>query len=122
MLDTLETAKSHGLAVRIPGEAERVSTDELAFHDFDGLMAGWQAVTVALNSLSRSMGLKDVYPFVLSQTVREKLGFIHDLVHECAGKPFAGIGAADAQATAELEPKPSKPAPARPPTEAAQQP
>lgn len=89
MLDTLETAKSHGLVVRVPGEAERVSTDELALHDFEGLMAGWQAVTIALNSLSRSMGLKDVYPFVLSESVREKLRFIHDIIQHAAGKPFA---------------------------------
>jgi hypothetical protein len=92
MLDTLETAKSHGLAVRIPGEADRVSTDDLAFHDFEGLMAGWQAVTVALNSLSRSMGLKDVYPFVLSEPVREKLRFVHEVIQQCAGKPFAAPG------------------------------
>jgi hypothetical protein len=89
MLDTLETAKSHGLTVRIPGQTDgsaRVATDELRSNDFEGLMAGWQAVTVALNSLSRSMGMKDVYPFVLSQPVRDKLRFVHDLVEQYAGK------------------------------------
>jgi hypothetical protein len=93
MLDTLETAKSHGVAVRLPGEAERVSTDELALNDFDGLMASWHAVTIALNSLSRSMGLKDVYPFVLGEPVGQKLRFIHDLVQQAAGKPFAPMRA-----------------------------
>jgi hypothetical protein len=88
LLDTLETAKSHGLAVRKPGEAERVATDELAFHDFESLMSNWQAVTVALNSLSRSMGMKDLYPFVLSEPVHAKLRFVHDLIHACAGKPL----------------------------------
>jgi hypothetical protein len=89
MLDTLETAKSHGLTVRIPGQSNasaKVSTDQLKFGDFEGLMSGWQAVTVALNSLSRSMGMKDVYPFVLSQPVRDKLRFVHDLIQEFAGK------------------------------------
>lgn len=89
MLDTLETAKSHGLTVRIPGRPEgdaRVSTDELRFSDFDALMAGWQAVAVALNSLSRSMGMKDVYPFVLSRPVRDKLRFVHDLTQAFAGQ------------------------------------
>jgi hypothetical protein len=89
MLDTLETAKSHGLTVRVPGQSDansRVSTDELKFGDFEGLMAGWQAVTIALNSLSRSMGMKDVYPFVLSQPVRDKLRFVHDLIQDFAAK------------------------------------
>jgi hypothetical protein len=117
MLDTLETAKSHGLAVRIPGEGEQVSTDELALNDFEGLMSGWHAVTLALNSLSRSMGLKDVYPFVLSQPVRDKLRFVHELVRDAAGKPFAsvsgmaeGSGAPEASKAA----KPAQPAAAPP--------
>jgi len=93
MLDTLETAKSHGLTVRLPGENERVSTDELTFGDFDGLMAGWQAVTIALNSLSRSMGMKDVYPFVLSKSVRDKLHFVHDVLSDCSGKPLPRVAA-----------------------------
>ena len=120
MLDTLETAKSHGLAVRVPGEDERVSTDDLAFHDFEALMAGWQAVTIALNSLSRSMGLKDVYPFILSQPVREKLRFIHNLIQECAGKPLAAAGGAagDGAAVASEAGKTA----ARPPSAAASQP
>jgi hypothetical protein len=91
MLDTLETAKSHGLTVHMPGDNERVSTAELTFADFDGLMAGWQAVTIALNSLSRSMGMNDVYPFVLSKAVRDKLHFVHDVILECSGKPFAQV-------------------------------
>ena len=43
-------------------------------------------MTVALNSLSRSLGQPDVYPFVLSKPVIEKLGFIHDLTREVAGR------------------------------------
>jgi hypothetical protein len=90
MLDTLETAKSHGLAVRVvgtPNASARISTDELSFADFEGLMRGWQAVTIALNSLSRSMGMKDVYPFVLSPPVQKKLRFVHELIERIAGKP-----------------------------------
>lgn len=92
MVDTLETAKSHGLAVRIPGpEAERahVATDTLAFVDFENLMAGWHAVTIALNNLNRSMGVKDVYPFVLSPFVQDKLRFVHELIWE---RPAPSVG------------------------------
>jgi hypothetical protein len=85
MVDTLETAKSHGLAVRIPGkqtDSARVSTDQLAFSEFESLSLGWQAVTVALNSVSRSMGVKDLYPFVLSASAQSKLRFVHELIQQ----------------------------------------
>jgi len=123
MLDTLETAKSHGLAVRVPGEGERVSTDDLALHDFEGLMSGWQAVTIALNSLSRSMGMKDVYPFVLREPVRAKLRFIHELIEQCAGKPFAiveGAGSSESlnAQRASADAKPGKAASAAQPAPA----
>jgi hypothetical protein len=93
MVDTLETAKSHGLTVRAPATekpGERVITDRLAFFDFDALARGWNAVTLALNSLNRSMGMKDAYPFVLSPRVLEKLRFVHDLVHQASPAVRAG--------------------------------
>jgi hypothetical protein len=37
-------------------------------------------VTLALNSLNRSMGMKDAYPFVLSPKVLEKLRFVHEII------------------------------------------
>jgi hypothetical protein len=83
MVDTLETARSHGLTVRAPATenaGERVITERLAFVDFDALASGWNAVTLALNSLNRSMGMEDAYPFVLTVPVLEKLRFIHKLV------------------------------------------
>lgn len=80
LVDTLETAKSHGLAVVVPGAGERIATDALAFGEFESLLQGWHAVTLALNSLSRSMGVKDVYPFVLSPRVQKKLRFVHDVI------------------------------------------
>jgi len=79
MVDTLETARSHGLTVRAPAN-ERVSTDRLGFFDFDALTTGWNALTLALNSLNRSMGMKDAYPFVLSPKVLGKLRFVHELI------------------------------------------
>ena len=81
----LQTARSHGLMVRVPAAAkpgERIVTDRLAFFDFDSLSAGWSAVTLALNSLNRSMGMKDAYPFVLTPAVLDKLRFVHHLIQE----------------------------------------
>jgi len=83
MTDTLETAKSHGLAVRAPATekpGERIATERLAFGDFDALTTGWSAVTLAMNSLNRSMGMKDAYPFVLTAPVLGKLRFVHEMI------------------------------------------
>ena len=83
MVDTLETAKSHGLTLRVPTAeryGEQISTDAVAFRDFESLTSSWNAVTLALNSLNRSMGMKDAYPFVLSPKVLEKLRFVHELI------------------------------------------
>jgi hypothetical protein len=33
-----------------------------------------------MNSLNRSMGLKDSYPFVINETVKMKLDFIHETI------------------------------------------
>ena len=39
--------------------------------------------TIALNSLNRSMGHPDAYPFVLSEPSVEKLRFVHGVVQSC---------------------------------------
>jgi hypothetical protein len=81
MIDTLETAKSHGLTLRVPDkQGEHVSTDALAFRDFEALSSSWNTLTLAMNSLNRSMGLKDAYPFVLSAKVLQKLRYVHELI------------------------------------------
>jgi hypothetical protein len=82
MVDTLQTAKSHGLTVRVPGRraGRTVATDALAFRNYESLSTSWTAVTLALNDMNRSMGMKDVYPFVLSPVVQDKLRFVHGLI------------------------------------------
>jgi hypothetical protein len=84
MVETLETARSYGLALRpqpVGGAAlPELRARRLDFDDFDDLIAGWVPLTLAMNSLNRAMGMQDLYPFVLSRAVRTKLGFVHDLV------------------------------------------
>ena len=48
--------------------------------DFDDLIGAWVPLTIALNSLNRSMGLPDLYPFVLSQPSIDKLRFVHEVI------------------------------------------
>jgi hypothetical protein len=93
MVDTLGTARSYGLSLRpkpTGGVAElQVATRKLDFDDFDDLIAGWVPLTVALNSLNRSMGLFDPYPFVLSDMAISKLRFVHDVVEYWNASPKA---------------------------------
>src|SRR5450432_2656837 len=88
MVDTLETAQSYGLALRpqpIGGaSSEHVSTRRVHFDDFDDLIAAWVPLTVALNSLNRSMGFPDLYPFVLADRVVSKLRFVHRAIVQAA--------------------------------------
>ncbi len=84
MVDTLETSRSYGLALRPQAEGgvplTSVKVRRLDFDDFDDLMTAWMPLTVALNSLNRSMGLPDLYPFVLSSPAITKLRFVHDVI------------------------------------------
>lgn len=85
MVDTLETAAA--LGIRIDPEVDE-DGELSADIDFDPyrvpqarrLIATWRPLTVALNVLNRSMGLPDLYPFVLAGPVQTKLGFVHELV------------------------------------------
>ncbi len=48
--------------------------------DFTEIMELWIDASILLNSLNRSMGLPDPYPFVLHQPIQDKLHFVHDRV------------------------------------------
>ena len=50
--------------------------------NFDDLLRAWLPLTYAVNSLNRSMGQPDLYPFVLGPTVMGKLRFVHGLVFQ----------------------------------------
>jgi hypothetical protein len=90
MVDTLDTASSFGMAIdptvtADPNVNAVVVFDPYATADFDRLVQAWIPLTVAVNSLNRSMGQRDLYPFALSPPAIAKLGFIHDLVRGAAG-------------------------------------
>ncbi len=94
IFDTLETAHAFGLRVTPRTETGRVKPPEIDFNaytadDLDSLVAAWLPLTYALNSLNRSMGHGDLYPFVLVPPVIDKLRFIHRLVHRNQSPPPA---------------------------------
>jgi len=82
ILDTLESAASFGMGMKNPAAPIAayfpIKYDEKT--GFDQLLAGWAPLTCALNAINRSMGLADLYPFVISAPVVEKLGFIHKVI------------------------------------------
>jgi hypothetical protein len=85
IVDTLDTARAHGLTIRaeVTRDAETLSASptRLKPDDFADLLAAWVPLTVTLNSLNRSMGLSDPYPFVLTDAIAHKLHFVHDVIH-----------------------------------------
>lgn len=102
IVDSLETGGSWGITLHPRLDREGILTTDLDFTVFDSsttidqISEAWYALSSALNSLNRSMGQKDVYPFVLSPTVIAKIGFIHDLVHGRVGSGHATGGLEEA--------------------------
>ncbi len=45
------------------------------------LIETWIPLSNALNNINRTMGLRDIYPFILSAPVVGKLSAIHALIH-----------------------------------------
>lgn len=86
IVDTLQTAVSFGVAVS-PTVAQDGSLSQSFNFDaygaasFDELLVAWPPLTLAVNALNRSMGQPDLYPFVITPSITEKLRFVHDLVH-----------------------------------------
>ena len=89
MIDALETARSFGLSLSPATRSEALETqvdfDPYQGVAFDHIVPAFVAITVAVNSLNRSLGQPDIYPFVFSAAVVDKLGFVHALVHPEGG-------------------------------------
>ncbi|MBP0447140.1 putative zinc-binding peptidase [Roseomonas sp. SSH11] len=93
IVDTLETASSFGLRVQPKldktGELHaRIDYDPYKEPDINRIIDDWLPLAFAVNSLNRSMGQPDLYPFVLSPAAIGKLGFIHNLIRS-GGAPSA---------------------------------
>jgi hypothetical protein len=91
MVDLLETAASYHTSVTVPDAhaAQRYQVTD-PFADprpaFDDMVRQWVPLTLMLNSLNRSLGQNDAYPFALSSGAMGKLRFVHDmLVQASAG-------------------------------------
>jgi len=87
MMDTLDTAINLGISTRAV-ERDYVSFEREVLYapdapdadSFLDLVNAWVELTGVLNELSRSMGQRDFYPFVLPHAVVGKLQFVHRVV------------------------------------------
>ena len=96
IIDTLETAQNFAITGSTFGidtnepDAEEINELNLPQNsayflkqtNINNILDTWMEFSVMLNSLNRSMGLPDAYPFVLTQAVRTKLSFIHHAIHD----------------------------------------
>jgi hypothetical protein len=100
MVDLLETAASYNMRLTVPGQEqdleEVVNPLETGRPEFDVLVEQWVPLTLLVNSLNRSLGQEDAYPFALSVGALQKLRFVHDVICQTrSGTPAQG---ADPQA------------------------
>ena len=70
---------------RITGTALDASVDFDPYTaSVDRLVDAWLPLTFAFNSINRSMGLGDLYPFVLNASSMRKLDYIYNKIHHRA--------------------------------------
>ena len=81
IVDSLETATDHGVIISNNQTVQSFSPiDSYWASSFDELLEKWLPLTYALNSINRSSGQKDLYPFILSRPAIEKLHYVHDVI------------------------------------------
>ncbi len=87
MVDAVETAAAWGLRLHEGLGAEPVGERSTADVRVDDLVfRHWLPVARFLNAMSRSLGLRDSYPFLIADPVLEKLRFVQQVLAG-AGKP-----------------------------------
>lgn len=82
IVDTLETAEHFGITVEWPQPDGGLAIADPNFDPYDlsrfePIIEHWLPLTFAINSINRSMGQQDLYPFVLSQPALDKMAFVH---------------------------------------------
>lgn len=85
LMDTAETAYFYGMSVspRLSNDSSlemNAEFDPYREQDFKRVVDLCIPLFFALNSANRSMGISDVYPFVISPPVIDKMTFIHNMV------------------------------------------
>ncbi len=80
----LETAHAWGVTLNPQPEgmqSNRNAPLTALNYSFESMCDSWAWLSCALNSLNRSMGMADMYPFTLNDVSKDKLRFVHRVVH-----------------------------------------
>ncbi|SAL03202.1 hypothetical protein AWB81_06350 [Caballeronia arationis] len=88
MVDTIGTARACGISMTPENPKDPMFAAEAlpGPPSFDLLMKQWYPLTYAMNSLNRSLGMPDPYPFALAPAAVKKLRFIHRVVEAHASQ------------------------------------
>lgn len=94
MVDLMETAASYSTCITvpdIPSSGPQMICNPLgpAPLDFAVMQNQWVPLTLLHNSLNRSLGLEDAYPFSISAMAWKKLRFVHELISDYHQKSAA---------------------------------
>ena len=87
MVDVLETAAQFDFCLRTEvavGSGAAVRPTALPDTSFDGALQAWIPLSFAINSLNRSMGMPDCYPFSIPPEAVAKLHFVHRVLGAAA--------------------------------------
>ncbi len=85
LVDTTEMAAAFGVRMRPSVDQKGALAAKLDFDPYDGggiaaLIDNWVPLASLINNLNRAVGQPDAYPFVLTERIVAKLGFIAELV------------------------------------------
>lgn len=91
IVDTLEMAGSYGLRLAPAVDKDKefdvgYGLDPYKATDIQSVIDVWLPVSTGLNSLNRAMGKDELYPFILSPAVIQKLGYMQKLIRDAAGE------------------------------------
>ena len=101
--DALEVAWAWGVAMQPHASGRGIQEPLLTLHrssaplptsamSFSSILEAWLPISCFANSLNRSIGLQDWYPFVINPAVTKKLDLIHALIPELGRSPSPAYG------------------------------
>ena len=80
--DTLQTAAAFGMTVAVGGARRRRRDPEAPIAR--RCVGDWLPLSYALNAMNRSLGHGDLYPYVLTEPVIDKLAFVDERIRALA--------------------------------------
>ncbi|HDZ06726.1 hypothetical protein LCGC14_0292810 [marine sediment metagenome] len=84
IMDMVETAHFFGLktkpAIINKNMKAKATFDPYIIDDFNTIVQTCVPLSFAVNSINRAMGIPDVYPFIITPKVVEKMSFIHEML------------------------------------------